>query len=315
VQVNRELFVNAGERWPYDEKGQLVVGRAGLRRRILEGSDEDEDDEEDEEEEDAEDLILVNDDANPDAEETPTRPGKRSRTNGPEAEEHPSAAVDPLNRRLDSDAGPISSAGTTLNHIIALEWSPSGVGRNGRPILAVLTASGVITFYGDGPGTANLGVSGLAGEGHQRSLDSWVKLWAVGDQILIPGQRVEEKNLIRSFSWAKRLVSEKGGESDGAVAFLSYRNDRREIVILSVRSSVEGGMKWHVRELARFRAEGPHLRPSVCMLSWRWSSHPLLTGFHLGLGCRLHPNRYSIWPAMEPLDCRRVAAHRYRRLS
>ncbi|TPX15934.1 uncharacterized protein E0L32_000268 [Thyridium curvatum] len=150
-------------------------------------------------------------------------------------------------------SGPFSSAATTLNHVVALEWSPSGVGRNRRPILAVLTSSGTLAMYGEGPATsANRRKGG--GAGHDAS--TWEVLWAVGERFVVPPQQ-EYAEAIISFAWAKE-VSPRG-------ALLVYANDQGEHVFLTVRSDfevIEGTMKevatWTVREVARVTFKGPH---------------------------------------------------------
>lgn len=173
------------------------------------------------------------------------------------------------NQPHGAGTGPISGVGSTLNHVVALGWSPSGLGRNRRPVLAVLTASGTLVLYGEGgsgggadededaamPSPLGLGRQGIA-----RDVQAWIVLWGVGERLMVPGQDEFGENII-SFAWARAVAPGK--------ALLAYLTDQKEVVILSVQSaftqhtSRNGAAKaleasWLVREAARFMAAGPH---------------------------------------------------------
>ncbi|ROW16593.1 hypothetical protein VPNG_01584 [Cytospora leucostoma] len=170
-----------------------------------------------------------------------------------DAGHHPGAGV-----------GVIGSSGTSLNHVVAVEWSPPGIGKNGRPVLAVLTGCGSLAVYGEGCplpfGNTARPLRGAAtkGAGAARDLATWNVLWAVGENFVVPGQ--EEYGygeFVRAFAWSQ-------GAGAGR-ALLGYVNDQREVVVLCVGAeygkSREEGLDeavWNVREVCRFEAEGPH---------------------------------------------------------
>lgn len=170
--------------------------------------------------------------------------------------------------------GVISSAGSGLNHIISIGWSPSGLGRNRRPILAVLTSAGYIGFYGDGPSlSAQGGGGGLGAVGQnegmlkQRDLTNWIALFGAGEKLAVPGQDPEMVENVRSFAWAREIAPGQ--------ALLAYANDEQEVVVLSIQSEFAAGegsgwekMVWRVQEVARFRARGPHPRENVWDPNW-----------------------------------------------
>lgn len=229
-RVNRELFEAAGEPFPYDQ----IVGNEGLepsRDGYDDGGDAPSSDEE-----------MVNDD---------DATGMRDDENATPED------LDAINIPAGAGRGPISGVGATMNHVVALEWSPSGVGRNRRPVLAVLTASGVLAVYGDGPAETSLR---SLDDGQQRSLDSWVLLWAVGERLFVPGQDPAVAEYIRSFAWSREIGPGR--------ALLAYVNDQNEIAVLSIQSrwntvrDEAGGqrekMRWRVQEIARSKAAGPH---------------------------------------------------------
>lgn len=180
--------------------------------------------------------------------------------------------------------GPISSAGSGLNHVISVAWSPSGLGRNRRPILAVLTSAGYIGFYGDGPSLSQ-GGGGLGSVGQnegmlkQRDMTTWVALFGVGEKLVVPGQDTDFIENIRSFAWAREIAPGQ--------ALLAYANDEQDIVVLSIQSEFTTAedetskrkaaasttdkaerMVWRVQEVARFKTKGPHPREDVWDPDW-----------------------------------------------
>lgn len=199
-------------------------------------------------------------------------------------------------------AGPISGAGSGLNHVVSIAWSPIGLGPSGRPVLAVLTSAGVIAIYGDGPasssplaaqsGSGGGGLGRVRGEDgmlKRRSLSSWGVLWGVGGRLTVPGQRSGGAGeCVLGFAWSRQVAPGR--------VLLAYINDAREVAVLSVQSLAvpSGGGKeaaaedakektvWQVQEVARFTAEGPHPRTSV------WDPNYVPQGTSFGL-------RWSPW--------------------
>jgi hypothetical protein len=270
VDVNRELFEVAGLEWPYgrgdgwdDSPGALKgeeIEEVAVNRRDGKATERagEQDDVAMEDNED--------DGADDQAEDMPARPVASSRRSSTRPDKD---AQSPLG---DGDGDEVFSE---LNHLVALEWSPSGVGRNGRPVLAVLTADGTIAVYGDGlKAQRGINIAGFGGvEGQQRDLSSWIVLWAVGGRISVPGQDAGRTRGVRSFAWCCQMPNGIGDNTKHKGAFLAYQTDAKEVVILSVRSEwgkakgtavdTDEEMAWYVREVARFMAEGPHTEPGV----------------------------------------------------
>lgn len=165
---------------------------------------------------------------------------------------------------------PITGMGGSLNHVVALAWSPCGLGRMRRSVLAVLTSCGDITVYSEGAsGDGSLKVRGR----NTRTLRSWVVPWAVGAQLRVPLAAAggvdatapfEHADHITAFAWAADLEDDG---NDGAL--LAYANDQDEVVVLAVQARhkavAEPGDpgEWRVEEVARFPAEGPHFALDV----------------------------------------------------
>lgn len=167
-----------------------------------------------------------------------------------------------FNAHPGAGTGVIGGAGSSLNHVVAVEWSPSGLGKNLRPVLAVLTGCGSLAVYGEGgplPFGSNAKPSRIMGSGKSavRDLQSWLVLWAVGENFVVPGQ--EEfgyGEFVKAFAWCQEVGAGR--------ALLSYMNDLREIVVLSVcttfRKTEEGldEATWNVQEITRMETGGPH---------------------------------------------------------
>ena len=186
--------------------------------------------------------------------------------------------------RISAGTGPINGSGSSMNSVVSIAWSPSGVGRNRRSILGVLTASGMLVLYGEpledeqtlrsSASASNSGSnSGGRAASHGRSsydTSRWEVLWAVGERLAVPGQKRPGECIV-SFAWTDgcdSLVNEgfpKPGEPPrkATQAFLVYQTDKRDIVILQVSHLRHGDApdKWHVVEAGRFRAPGPHTTP------------------------------------------------------
>ncbi|AEO66569.1 uncharacterized protein THITE_2144092 [Thermothielavioides terrestris NRRL 8126] len=172
-----------------------------------------------------------------------------------------------FNRPHGAGYGPITGVGSSMNHVVSIGWSPSGLGVNHRPVLAILTASGTLGMFGDGDKPANILPRANEGMLQRRELNSWIVLWGVGERLIVPGQQTEISEYIRAFAWCHAIAPGQ--------ALLATINDVQEVAIISVQCvSVpdEGKRKadtslraepgqntvWLVREIARFKAEGPH---------------------------------------------------------
>lgn len=160
-------------------------------------------------------------------------------------------------------SGIVTGQGSSMNHGVALEWSPSGLGRMKRSVLAVLTGAGAITVYCEGASDGT-NASKIRGR-NARSLRPWVAAWGVGAGLLLPradGHDAQySKEYITAFAWA-RDTNDRG-------AFMAYATDDGEVVIVSVQAKHDSDATpgdcglWRVEEVARFIAEGPHPRLDV----------------------------------------------------
>ncbi|KAI1374006.1 hypothetical protein F4677DRAFT_185694 [Hypoxylon crocopeplum] len=177
-------------------------------------------------------------------------------------------------------SGTVASQGSSMNHLVALEWSPCGLGRMNRSVLAVLTGAGAITVYCEG---ASDGMNAFKLRGRNaRNLSPWMAAWGIGAGLLLPAadghEIVYTKEYITAFAWAR--------DTDGYGALLAYANDEDEIVIVSVQTKHDSNAspgdcgQWRVEEVVRFVAEGPHpiieptdpdYSPSGSSFSLSWS--------------------------------------------
>ncbi|KAF2970816.1 hypothetical protein GQX73_g2856 [Xylaria multiplex] len=151
--------------------------------------------------------------------------------------------------------GILTGHGSTLNHTVALQWSPGGLGRMSRSVLAVLTAAGILTIYCQG--APEVVASGSRNAGSMRP---WIPAWHVGAGLLVPAAAghaaPDKKECITAFSWA--------ADTRGKGAILAYMNDDHEVVLLLVHATHDAKSTpghpgtWTVLEVARFVADGPH---------------------------------------------------------
>ncbi|KAK0627633.1 peptidase C13 family-domain-containing protein [Immersiella caudata] len=224
-RINRELFVAAGEVFPYDGVGEgegMEVGGDG-----------------EEEEEGGYD------------------------SEGAEDGEGTAEGGTGSNRPFGAGYGPITGVGSSMNHVVHMAWSPSGLGVNRRPVLGILTSSGVVAMYGDGGTLDNILPRANEGMLQRRELESWVVLWGVGERLLVPGQQAEISENVQGVAWAREIGPGQ--------ALLATVNDVKEVAILSVQtvpSETGGGLVWKVREMTRFTADGPHPKVDVTDVDW-----------------------------------------------
>ena len=220
-RINRELFAAAGFPFPYDT--------------VNEGESE----EEDESEED--------DDGRG---QRGKKAGRRSRSDDEDEDDDDGeneggevigGRFNIPNRPFGSGYGPITGVGSSMNHVVHMAWSPSGLGINRRPILGILTGSGTLAMYGDGNSVANILPRANEGMLQHRELTSWMVLWGVGERLMVPGQQADVSENVRGFAWAKEIAPGQ--------ALLATVNDLMEVAVVSVQSVYrgEGGRVWFGR--------------------------------------------------------------------
>lgn len=161
--------------------------------------------------------------------------------------------------------GRITGSGATLGQIIRVEWSPSGLGSNLRPVVAALTAHGAIVCFGEYVDLRKDGSSTT----QSRSFKNWRILWGLGAQLPLPIASKERRatlgtdieimdERIVSFCWSKEILPGR--------ALLAYATDEKEVVIMSIqfysKDSAPNEKGWEISEVGRFNASGPHAASS-----------------------------------------------------
>ncbi|KAK3190520.1 hypothetical protein K4F52_003541 [Lecanicillium sp. MT-2017a] len=179
-------------------------------------------------------------------------------------------------------SGFVTRAGAGLGQIVTVEWSPSGLGCNLRPVLTAMTTHGAVVALGEHLDANSSSASTM----RVRSFKNWKMLWGVGAKLPLPSKEAEGDvepvdDRITSFSWAKEV-------SHGR-ALLAYATDSGDVVIMAVQfykasktqnGSVSDEHMWDVKEVARFSGQGPHeavdkldpdYTPSGSAFSLKWS--------------------------------------------
>ena len=168
--------------------------------------------------------------------------------------------------------GSVTQAGSAVFQAVNVEWSPSGLGYNLRPVLTAMLTSGSLVTFGEHVDHQSTMKSGLG----SRTFKDWKVLWGLGGLMPLPdtdegdGCRIMNER-ITSFSWAREIAPGR--------ALLTYMTEDEDVVIMSVRFAKSTQRKgqttpqqgWRLEEVARFSGSGPHVV----------SSHHLLhTTFH-----------------------------------
>lgn len=152
----------------------------------------------------------------------------------------------------------VTGRGGSVSHIVSVEWSPSGLGANLRPVLTVMMTSGEVLAVGEVLDTTTAASAGL----RARSTKMWRVLWGLGAGLPIPdeeqaGAYRTMDDRIKSFAWAREMAVGWG--------LLAYATDEEDIVIMSIRRHIRSKPNstdtediWQVSEAARFDARSPH---------------------------------------------------------
>lgn len=153
----------------------------------------------------------------------------------------------------------VTGRGGSVSQVVRLEWSPTGLGVNLRPVLMALTTNGELLTFGEHRDPESTAASGL----RTRNTKMWRVLWALGAGMPIPAEDQEGSyrtmtEKVTSFSWSRYIAPGK--------ALLAYRTDEDEVAIMSVHYFLKPGSTgqegqdfvWQIREVARFEVKGPH---------------------------------------------------------
>ncbi|KAL1901133.1 hypothetical protein Cpir12675_000622 [Ceratocystis pirilliformis] len=161
--------------------------------------------------------------------------------------------------------GPVTGFGGSLNQIVALAWSPSNLGLNGRPVLSAVLTCGTVLVYGEGElDKEDMPIGTL----RERSFERWKILWGIGGPL--PG--VGWRDRVKAWAWAREIGWGR--------ALAAYVTDMDELVVVAVERRGESLADWKIKEVASFHAAGPHEKvdvndpdyvPSASPFGLRWS--------------------------------------------
>ncbi|KAL5621923.1 hypothetical protein BROUX41_005868 [Berkeleyomyces rouxiae] len=170
-------------------------------------------------------------------------------------------------------AGQATGFGGSLNQVVALAWSPPGLGVNGRPVLSAVLTCGSVLIYGEaGPDQPQTATGAAEAQTtvtiRERSFERWRILWGIGGPL--PG--VGWRDRVKAWSWSK--------EVGWGRALVVYATDTDQLVVMAVERRGEGLADWKVKEVASFHGAGPHEKvdindpdyvPSASPFGLRWS--------------------------------------------
>ncbi|KOS17455.1 hypothetical protein ESCO_002896 [Escovopsis weberi] len=211
--------------------------------------------------------------------------------------------------------GAIAGSGSALGQVVRVEWSPSGLGCNLRPVLAALATNGSVVALGEHVDRRR---AAEASGTRARSFKNWKMLWGLGANLPVPDAdcdagywRMDER--VTAFSWARGVAPGR--------ALCAYATDAGEVGVMSVQyhhpSPARRGDKehesggtpiqtddaaaaaaddddnddddvWDLKELGRFDAGGPHgtadsadpdFVPGGSIFSLRWSPWLVCDGY------------------------------------
>ncbi|RFU78048.1 gpi-anchor transamidase [Trichoderma arundinaceum] len=187
--------------------------------------------------------------------------------------------------------GIVTGSGAALGQVIRVEWSPSGLGCNSRPVLMALTTTGNLITFGDQADSQSTATSSMS----TRTFKNWRMLWGLGAKLSIPDAKSKDgyRNMderIVSFSWAKEIAPGRG--------LLAYLNDSGQIVVMSIQyhrrrdASKRGSEQewiWTLTEHVRINGRGPHkeatdpqdpdFTPQGSIFSLKWSPWLIEDGY------------------------------------
>jgi hypothetical protein len=153
--------------------------------------------------------------------------------------------------------GVVTGFGSALNQVMSVEWSPTGMGPNHRPILTAGLTKGAIIAWGEAipPRNANVDLF----DTRSRGFRFWKTLWGIGANMPLPNagsptgvSTVGDR--ITSYSWARQI------SADG-LGLIAYMTDTRELVIMAIQrlekdETLEA--MWQIDEVYRHHVAGPH---------------------------------------------------------
>jgi hypothetical protein len=152
---------------------------------------------------------------------------------------------------------PVTGFGSALNQVMSVEWSPSGMGPNQRPILTAAITRGAIIAWGEAIPPRNSDVDLF--DTRSRGFRFWKTLWGIGAYLPLPDASSAtgfstSGDRITSYSWARQTPAAGQG-------LIAYLTDSRDLVIMSVQYCEQDETleaRWRIDEVYRARLAGPH---------------------------------------------------------
>ncbi|PKS07365.1 hypothetical protein jhhlp_005967 [Lomentospora prolificans] len=160
---------------------------------------------------------------------------------------------------MGAGVGVVTGVGSALNQVVSVQWSPTGVGPNLRPVVTALLTKGYLLAYGEvlDRRSAHMDIK-------TRDFRFWKLLWGIGATIPLADASSTtgfsaRGDKITSFSWSHAVAPGQG--------LLAYKTDAEELLIMAVQyletvrakgTNSDGGPAWKIDELARIEIPGPH---------------------------------------------------------
>ena len=153
--------------------------------------------------------------------------------------------------------GVVTGFGSALNQVMSVEWSPTGMGPNQRPILTACITKGAIIAWGEAipPRNANVDLF----DARSRGFRFWKTLWGIGANMPLPDASSPtgfstSGDRITSYSWARQVSADGQG-------LIAYLTDTGELVMMALQylekdETLEA--EWKIDEVYRNRLPGPH---------------------------------------------------------
>lgn len=168
----------------------------------------------------------------------------------------------------------------------ALDWSPPGLGKHKRSVLAVLTSNHVLSIW-ECVGKPEIatdwvraGVINHALQAHYKAKDVQSPEESENDHF----ERLRAKQRIRAFAWSPALphssLSGASGDCTTSNPFLAVSNDRGEVLVVEMQTPHDvlkpDAAQWSLSVVASFGVEVPDPKKSAlsaCMpVTFKWRS-------------------------------------------
>lgn len=169
---------------------------------------------------------------------------------------------------MGAGVGSVTGVGSALNQVVSVQWSPTGVGPNLRPVVTALLTRGYLVAYGE-----VMDRQSAVMDVKVRDFRFWKLLWGLGATMPLADASsrtgfAARGDKITAFAWSQAVEPGRG--------LLAYRTDTEELVLVAVQylevvvdegTNSDGGAAWKIDELLRVEVKGPHQALGVCCSS------------------------------------------------